>query len=170
MHAILAFILTLAAAPALAAPIRCGEDGEGGACVWGKAEGFDGATVQIRGLKVHLVGITVPSRRDLCANRASKEEFDCARPARRRMAELVGKGLACDILDVSADRLHGRCKVADGDLGRLLVAAGTAKALKDSPYESEQTNALTQHRGLWHADIILPKDWEAVRRRSDKAE
>lgn len=170
MHAkmVLAALLFLST-PALAAPVRCADDGEGGACVWGRAEGFDGAAVQVRGLKVHLVGVTVPSRKDLCANKASKEEFDCARPARKRMAELVGKGLACDILDVAGDKLHGRCKVADGDLGRLLVAAGAAKAAKDGPYEAEQNAATTAHKGLWHPDMILPKEWEAVRRKGDKA-
>lgn len=158
----------LATTPLSAAPIRCADDGEGGACVWGRAEGFDGAAVQVRGLRIHLMGVAVPSRKDLCANKAAKEEFDCARPARKRMAELVGKGLACDILDVSADRLHGRCKVAEGDLGRLLVAAGAAKAAKDGPYEAEQASATAAHKGLWHPDMILPKEWEAVRRKGEK--
>lgn len=160
---ILAFLAL--AAPVLAGPIRCSDDGEGGACVWGKAEGFDGGSVQVRGLKIHLMGVAVPARKDLCGNRATRDEFDCARPARRRMAELLAKGLACDIVDVGGDRLHGRCRVADGDLGRLLVAAGTARAAKDGPYEADQGAALAAHRGLWAADMVLPKDWEAARKK-----
>jgi endonuclease YncB( thermonuclease family) len=168
MHAIFAVIFSaLLATPAFAGPIRCSDDGEGGACVWGRAEGFDGGTLQVRGLKVHLVGIQVPSRRDLCVNRATKEEFDCARPARKRMGEVLSKGVACDILDVSTDKLHGRCRVADGDLGRLLVAAGTAKAAKDGPYEPDQAAALAAHRGLWATELILPKDWDAVRKKAE---
>jgi hypothetical protein len=170
MPVIVAIFLLLFSLPSWAAPVRCSEDGEGGACVWGRAEGFDGGTVQIRGLKIHLVGIVAPARRDLCANRTTRDEFDCARPARKRMGELLAKGVACDVLDVAGDRLHGRCRVADGDLARLLVAAGVARAHKDGPYEPDQTAALAQHKGLWQADIVLPREWDNVRRKGDKAE
>ncbi|MEW5726432.1 MAG: nuclease, partial [Pseudomonadota bacterium] len=105
----LAALILVAAFPAWAGPVRCGDDGEGGACVWGRAEGFDGASVQVRGLKLSLVGVAVPSRRDLCAHKG-RDSFDCARPARKRMGELVAKGVACDILDVAGDRLLGRCR------------------------------------------------------------
>ncbi|CDL01081.1 exported protein of unknown function [Magnetospirillum gryphiswaldense MSR-1 v2] len=91
--------LVLLALPAHAAPIRCGDDGEGGACVWGRVEGYDGGSVQIRGLTVHVAGIVVPPRRDLCQNKTTKSTFDCAKPARKRMGELLSKGVACDILE-----------------------------------------------------------------------
>lgn len=156
--------LTLSA-PAAAGPIRCSDDGEGGACVWGKAEGFDGGALQVRGLKIHLLGITAPTRKELCGTRSGRDDFDCGRPTRKRMAELLAKGVACDILDVTADRLHGRCRVADGDLGRLLVAAGVARAAKDGPYEGEQAAALAAHKGLWAQDVVLPRDWENVRKK-----
>lgn len=162
--------LLIAAVPAAAAPIRCSDDGEGGACVWGRVEGFDGASVQVRGLRIQLMGIVVPARRDLCANKATREDFDCARPARKRVGDAVAKGVACDLLDVAGDRLHGRCRVAEGDLGRLLVAAGAARAAKDGPYEPDQAAALAAHRGLWAADTVLPRDWDAVRKKGDKAE
>ncbi|MGE5548112.1 MAG: thermonuclease family protein [Solirubrobacterales bacterium] len=169
MHAKLVLIAALltVAAPAGAGPARCAEDGDGGACVWGRAEAFDGGALQVRGLKVHLLGIAAPSRKDLCADKAKREEFDCARPARKRMGELVAKGVACDILDVGGDRLLGRCRVADGDLGRLLVASGVARAVKDGPYDPDQAAAVTAHRGLWHPDMVVPKEWEAVRRRAE---
>ena len=162
-----AVVLALLAVPALAAPIRCSDDGEGGACVWGKAEGFDGASLQVRGLTVQVAGITVPHRRDLCQNKATKAGFDCARPARRRMGELLAKGVACDILDVAGDRLWGRCAVAEGDLGQSLVAAGVARAAKDGPYEPDQAAALAAKRGLWAADMTIPRDWEALRRKGE---
>lgn len=156
---------------AAAAPLRCLDESEGGACVWGKVEGFDGGAIQVRGLHVALAGVSVPARRDLCASRASKEEFDCARPARRRMAELVAKGAACEIVDVASGQLWGRCRVAEGDLGRLLVQAGAARAAKDGPYEEAQKQAVLARKGLWAADMVLPRDWEAARRRTeDKAE
>lgn len=170
LHPLLLVFLLLGPASAAAGPIRCGDDGEGGACVWGRAEGFDGAAVQVRGLRIQVMGIAVPARRDLCANKGTREEFDCARPARRRMAELLGRGVACDILEVAGDRLLGRCRVADGDLGRLLVAAGTARAAKDGPYEGDQAAALAAHKGLWAADTVLPREWEAVRRKGDRTE
>lgn len=159
-------------APSLAwaGPVRCAEDGEGGACLWGRAEGYDGAGLQVRGLRLQLAGVTVPSRKDLCANKASREEFDCARPARKRMGELLAKGVACDILEVSAGQMIGRCKVAEGDLGRLLVAAGVARAAKDGPYEDSQAQAIAQHKGLWQAEMVLPKDWEAARKKGEKAD
>jgi endonuclease YncB( thermonuclease family) len=165
MYAIIALFVFLITLPAWAGSIRCTDDGEGGACIWGRVEGFDGASVQIRGIRVHLAGIGVPARRDLCKSRT--ETFDCARPARKRMADLLAKGVACDVLDVAGDKLYGRCHVADGDLGRLLVAAGTAKAAKDGPYEPDQQAALSARRGLWAADMILPKDWETVRKKAD---
>lgn len=171
MHAsrILTLLFLALATPAAAGPARCAEDSEGGACVWGKVEAFDGAALQVRGLRLGLMGVSVPSRRDLCANRATKEEFDCARPARRRTAELVGKGVACDILDAGSGQVHGRCKVAEGDLGRLLVLAGVARAAKDGPYDDAQTQAMATHKGLWSLEMIPPRDWETVRRKGEKA-
>lgn len=168
LRIVLLVLAFLSAVPATAAPVRCADDGDGGACLWGRAEAFDGAAVQIRGLRVHLVGIAVPTRKDLCQDKLRKEEFDCARPARKRMAELLAKGVACDLLDVAADRLYGRCRVADGDLGRQLVASGVAKATKDGPYESEQAAALAAKKGLWSPDLLPPREWEAVRRKGDK--
>jgi endonuclease YncB( thermonuclease family) len=164
--------LLLLAPPALAAgPPRCAEDADGGACVWGRVEGFEGGAVQIRGLHIQLAGVVVPTRHDLCASKTSKEEFDCARPARKRMAELVAKGIACEIVDVSSGQLWGRCKGPDGDLGRLLVAAGVAKAAKDGPYDDSQKQAVLGKKGLWAADMVLPRDWEAARRKTeDRAE
>lgn len=153
--------------PALAGPVRCAEDAEGGACVWGKVEGFDAAAVQIRGLHVALAGVTAPQRKDLCASRAGKEEFDCARPARKRMAELVAKGVACEIVDVASGQLWGRCRGAEGDLGRLLVQAGVARAAKDGPYAEAQKQAVQGKKGLWAADVILPRDWESARRKAE---
>ena len=153
-------------APETALP-RCPEDGEGGACVWGKVEGFDGDSLQIRGLRIALAGVTAPSRKDLCASRAARDEFDCARPARRRMAELVAKGVACDIADVASGQLWGRCRTADGDLGRLLIQAGVVRAAKDGPYEDAQKQAVLGKKGLWAADTVLPRDWEATRRKTE---
>lgn len=173
MHTILPLLLALLAAiPAQAAgPLRCPEDSEGGACAWGKVEGFDAGAVQIRGLHIAVAGIITPVRKDLCANRSTKEEFDCGRPARKRMAELVAKGVACEIVDVGSSQLWGRCRVLDGDLGRLLVQAGVARAAKDGPYEEAQKQAVLGKKGLWAADMVLPRDWEAARRKTeDKAE
>jgi endonuclease YncB( thermonuclease family) len=169
MDAIRLFVIiaALGTAPvaALAAPIRCGDDGEGGACVWGRAEGVEAGAVLVRGLRIQLVGIAAPSARDLCF---AKAEFPCAKPARKRMAELVSKGVACDILDLGGDSLYGRCRVAEGDLGRLMVQSGLAKAAKDGPYDADQASAVRERKGLWAADITLPKDWESVRKRQDK--
>lgn len=168
MRSIGAALLLALAAPAQAAP-RCAEDGEGGACVWGRVEGYDGAALQVRGLTLHLAGIQVPSRRDLCQNRASREMFDCSRPARKRLGEMVAKGVTCDLLDVSGDHLVARCKgAADGaDLAAALVAAGTARAVKDGPYEPDQAAALAARKGLWAPDMVIPKEWEAIRRKAD---
>lgn len=170
MHALrlLSALLVLVSLPALAGPLRCAEDGGDGACAWGRAEGFEADSVQVRGLRVQLMGIAAPSHRDLCTNRTSKEEFPCARPARKRMAELVTKGVACDLFDVAGDTLYGRCRVADGDLARLLVAAGTVRAVKDGPYEADQAAALAAHKGLWALDMVPPKDWEAQRRKAER--
>jgi len=157
-----------AAAPPPPAFPRCPEDAEGGACVWGKVEGFEAGAVQVRGLHVVLSGITVAGRKDLCASRSGKEEFDCARPARRRMAELVAKGVACEILDVASGQLWGRCRGTEGDLGRLLVSGGLARAAKDGPYADAQKQAVAAKRGLWAADTVLPKDWETARRKAEE--
>ena len=180
MYAIAAILaVLLSSAPALAAgppppPAqpgpRCAEDGDGGACVWGRAEGFDAGAVQVRGLHIVLAGITAPGRKDLCGAKSAKEEFDCARPARKRMGELLAKGVACEILDVAAGQLWGRCKVAEGDLARLLVGAGLARAAKDGPYAEAQKQAVAAKRGLWADGMVLPRDWETVRRKAEDEE
>ncbi|WP_040476587.1 thermonuclease family protein [Paramagnetospirillum caucaseum] len=154
------------ATPAPAAPLRCPEDAEGGACVWGKAEGYDAGAVQVRGLHIALAGIAAPGRKDWCASKSAKDEFDCARPARKRMGEALAKGVACEIVDVASGQLWGRCRVAEGDLGRLLVQAGLARAAKDGPYAEAQKQAVAARRGLWAADMILPRDWETARRKA----
>lgn len=173
MHAIRALILALPALLATSAawsgPLRCPEDAEGGACVWGRVDGFEADAVQVRGLRVQLMGIVAPGPRDLCGNRAGKDDFACARPARKRMAELTAKGVACDVFDMAGGTLYGRCRAADGsDLGRALVASGVARSVKDGPYEADQAAALAGHKGLWSADIAPPKDWEALRRKAEK--
>ncbi|CAA7616826.1 thermonuclease family protein [Magnetospirillum sp. SS-4] len=160
------FGLALVPSPVLAAPMRCPEDAEGGACVWGRVEGFDGATLQIRGLSIALAGVVAPSRKDICANRSTREEFACGRPARKRMAELVAKGIACDIVEVESGQLWGRCRGPDGDVARLLIQAGVVKASKDGLFEDAQKQAVKARKGLWAAEIILPRDWEAVRRKN----
>ncbi|MGE5514986.1 MAG: thermonuclease family protein [Bacteroidota bacterium] len=162
------FLLSLAAPAVHAAPLRCAEDGDGGACVWGRAEGFEADAIQVRGLRVQLMGIAAPGPRDLCGNKTAKDEFPCARPARKRMAELVAKGVACELYDVTGDTLYGRCKGVDGDIARQMVAAGVARAVKDGPYEADQAAALAAHKGLWALDVAPPKDWEALRRRAEK--
>jgi endonuclease YncB( thermonuclease family) len=159
--------LVLLSLSAHAAPIRCGDDGEGGACVWGKVEGYDAASVQIRGLTLQIAGITVPHRRDLCQNKMAKTTFDCAKPARKRMGELLAKGIACDIIDVAGDKLIARCAVAEGDLGQALVASGVARADRTGPYDSDQATALSGKKGLWAADMIIPKDWDVIRKKSE---
>lgn len=149
--------------------MRCLEDGDGGACLWGKVEAYDGFGVQIRGHRLQLMGIVEPRHRDLCVNKTSREEFDCARLARKRMGELLARGgVACDILDVAGDRLVGRCRVAEGDLARLLVGSGVVRAAKDGLYEAEQVSAVTQQKGLWAADILPPHDWEIARKKGEK--
>lgn len=173
MHAIRVLValipLSLAALSAAAGPLRCAEDGDGGACVWGRTEGFEADAVQLRGLRVQLMGVSAPNHRDLCTNRTAKDDFPCTRPARKRMAELVGKGVACELFDVAGDTLYGRCKSADGaDLARALVAAGVVRAAKDGPYEADQAAALAAHKGLWALDIIPPKDWESLRRKAER--
>ncbi len=160
------FGLVLVPLAASAAPLRCSEDPDGGACVWGKVEGFDGSSLQIRGLTIALAGIVAPSRKDICANRSTKEEFDCARPARKRMADLVTKGATCDIVDVDSDQLWGRCRTAEGDMARLLIQAGVARASRDGLFEEHQKQAIQARKGLWAAEIILPRDWEAARRKA----
>jgi endonuclease YncB( thermonuclease family) len=167
VYKLIPLALVLLAVPAHSAPIRCGDDGEGGACVWGRVEGYDGGSVQIRGLTVHVAGIVVPPRRDLCQNKTAKSTFDCAKPARKRMGELLTKGVACDILDVAGDKIHGRCVVAEGDLGQALVASGVARADKNGPYEPDQAAALAAKRGLWAADMLIPKDWEIIRKKGE---
>lgn len=164
-----ALLLSLAATLAQAGPLRCAEDSDGGACVWGRAEGFEADSVQLRGLRVQLMGINAPAHRDLCVNRTAKDEFPCNRPARKRMAELTAKGVACELFDVAGDTLYGRCKGADGgDLARALVASGVVRAAKDGPYEADQAAALAGHKGLWALDIQPPKEWESLRRRAEK--
>lgn len=170
MHALRALALaaaTLVLSTAAPAAPRCPEDGDGGACVWGRVEGFEAGAVQVRGLRIQLIGIHVPGPRDLCS--AKGGEFPCARPAKKRVGELVAKGgVACDILDAASDTLYGRCRVTEGDLARLLVASGVARAVKDGPLEADQAAAMTAHKGLWAAEITPPKDWEAVRRRGER--
>jgi len=171
MHALRALALAAAtlvlSTTAPAAP-RCPEDGDGGACVWGRVEGFEAGAVQIRGLRVQLIGIHVPGPRDLCGAKG-RDDFPCARPAKKRVGELVSKGgVACDIVEAAGDTLYGRCRVAEGDLSRLLVASGVARAAKDGPFEADQTTALAAHKGLWAAEITPPKDWEVVRRRGER--
>lgn len=164
---------TLLAPLALSVParagtaVRCAEDGDGGACLWGRVEGYDAGSLQIRGLRLALAGIDEPSRKDLCSNKSSGKVFDCGQPARRRIGELLKGGIACDIFDASGGQLHGRCRVADGDLALLLVQSGTVRG-KEGFYEAATTEAMTAQRGLWAADMEPPHDWEAFRAKALK--
>ena len=109
----------------------------------------DGETLLLRETVIRLLGVAAPGRGQACrANPAT----DCGAAAADALAALVrGQAVEC--------RLNGRdqegfalglCEAAGVELNRAVVAAGWARARRESPdFSAEEADARAAKRGLW---------------------
>lgn len=126
--------------------------------VTGHAEIVDGDTLRIERVRVRLVGIDAPERDQFCKT-ADGADWPCGKEARQFLVHsIAGQPVSC--VPTGRDiygRTLARCRVADADLGRTIVAAGWAVTYID--YATEQSSARAQHFGIWQGEFDNPADW-----------
>lgn len=117
----------------------------------------DGATVEVEGEPVSLLGIGAPELHALCSHN------DLPLEAGEWSAIVLRMFIWRDTIECAPirrddeGRAVARCTVRGMDLGALMAMSGWAWRLPDSAvYAAEEAEARDQGRGLWGADDCQP--------------
>ncbi|MCK0096347.1 thermonuclease family protein [Yoonia sp. F2084L] len=151
MIRIFAFLLTLLAAPVLAAPN-------------GTIRVIDADTIDVGGTRVRLFGIDAPEMGQPCW--ADGREWDCGawtRDAVRNRFE--GAYARCTTRDTDRyGRVVAQCSVDGQDMGQLIVYSGMAWAFRrySETYDLDEKAAAVAARGLWAVEVEMPSDFRAA--------
>jgi endonuclease YncB( thermonuclease family) len=125
----------------------------------GAARAVDGDTLVVSGERVRLLGIDAPELDQTCA--LDGKAWACGAWARAALRDLVrGSDVVCSTDGRDRfDRLIGRCRIGDRDLGGTLVRNGAAFAYVrySTAYVPEQELARAEGRGLWAAVVESPE-------------
>lgn len=126
----------------------------------GPVDVIDGDTLRLAdGRPLRLEGLDAPEIDQFCERPSGT--YACGRAARRALFRLVaGANVTCVARGRDRyDRLLGRCRAGEEDIGASLVAAGWAVA--NGRYRVEEGAARTAGRGLWQGSFERPADWRA---------
>jgi endonuclease YncB( thermonuclease family) len=124
---------------------------------------IDGDSLRAGTESIRLLNIDAPELHQTCSDEQGRE-WPCGRAARKRLAELTGKGdVAC--APQGRDRF-GRtlatCSVGDlPDIGAVMVREGLAVSIgaETGPYASLEDDARNAKRGLWRGTFERPRTW-----------
>lgn len=153
----------LAAALFLAIPAQASDD----LAIIGPATVTDGDTVRIGEARIRLFGIDAPEGKQTCERESVA--WLCGQESAKWLRELVGESpLTCT--PKNRDR-YGRtvaiCTLPDGrDIGAESVRNGYAVAYRrygGAIYDTHETTAQAERRGLWGGVFKFPWDWRKAK-------
>jgi endonuclease YncB( thermonuclease family) len=124
---------------------------------------IDGDTLTADGKRLRIEGVDAPELGQSCTSEEGTS-YACGEDARRALSGLVSAG-SWECSGTSRDRydrLLVICKRGVDDLGRLLVAVGSAVA--DGRYLSAEAEARQFKRGIWAGRFDRPSDWRRMRK------
>jgi endonuclease YncB( thermonuclease family) len=104
-------------------------------------------------LHIRLPGVAAVGADEVCRD-ADGVDWDCGRRALLGLrAALRLKPVVCPLpADARSGEVETTCLLlAGGEVGRLFVASGWARALADGPYVADETRARAEGRGIWAA-------------------
>ena len=132
-----------------------------GADITGPARVVDGDTLHIRGVKIRLVDIDAPERRQTCW-RASGE-FRCGLRATAVLRAIIG-GQEVRCVEKGRDRYRrvlATCYAGKVDIGGELVRRSWAFAYRryGLTYVRQEAEAKAAKRGLWGSRFTPPWTW-----------
>ncbi len=130
--------------------------------VEGKAKVIDGDSLRLDGRAIRLYGIDAPELRQTCT-RTDGKRWNCGRAARAKLqAVILGRTVACTIVDRDRYRRHvGRCMADRKDVNDEMVRSGHALALRSITYAyvSAEREARQALRGVWNGSMTPPWTW-----------
>jgi endonuclease YncB( thermonuclease family) len=124
----------------------------------------DGDSFSLGNERFRLYGIDAPELHQHCTD-ARGEAWSCGIRARSELRRIIATN-PVECRTVSIDRF-GRniatCHAGGRDLAEEMVRAGFATAMErrgfTNPYESAQTQARAERRGIWAGTFETPRDW-----------
>jgi endonuclease YncB( thermonuclease family) len=111
----------------------------------------DGETLRLQEVVVRLLGVAAPPRGQIC-HHADGTSFDCGAASAESLSHMVsGHGVTCQLHGRdSAGRTLAVCQADGRALNQAQVIGGWARASAEMPsLGGDETEARTQHRGLW---------------------
>jgi len=130
----------------------------------GTARAVDGDTLDMTGLRIHLLHIDAPEAAQDCT--INGETWHCGADASATLASLVNEQTISCVSD-SRD-LHGRhlaiCRTREMTLGERMAALGLAVVDIEAPEEFRVAGdrAKASRLGLWNSELQMPRDWRAA--------
>ena len=119
--------------------------------IWGSAIIREDATLRVRGYRVRLFGIHIPSINRFCGNAVYSVSCE-AQSASRVLNSKIRGSVHCYERWQNADgSFTAICWNEDDDLGAYLIGRGWALATPDAPFEYHALERVAryQRRGLW---------------------
>ena len=122
---------------------------------------IDGDTIEIAGQAIRLAGADAPPTGTLCGE--TGREWRCGEEATFALAYVVAEHwVTCTPHSEDAwGTLVAQCKVGPYDLAERMITDGWALAV--GGYESEESFARGEQKGIWRDGYIPPTGWEGAR-------
>ncbi|WP_336487684.1 thermonuclease family protein [Methylobacterium nigriterrae] len=140
--------------------------------ITGPATVIDGDTIEVRGTRLHLLGIDAPEVGQTCENAAGRS-YPCGRIAAHALAEQIGGNpVTCEPhRTAEGDRAVAVCRVGREDLSAWMAAHGHALAdrRRSHAYIRQEGKAWATRRGLWAGTFEQPADWRHTSRHAEAA-
>lgn len=130
----------------------------------GPVQAIDGDTLRGTEGSIRLYGIDAVEANQTC-NR-SGVVWQCGKDAKALLTKLVSDDpVFCEQRDIDADgRIVAVCKAGDSDLGRTMVEAGFAIALRsvDDAYSDSEARVRGFRVGIWSSRFEVPTAYRAA--------
>lgn len=127
---------------------------------------IDGDTFSIGPATIRIFGIDAPEAGQKCLG-STGDEWSCGDDATARLADLIdGREITCRGLEADRyGRIISECSVDGKDIGRTLVAEGTAWAFTkySARYATDEEDAKRAKLGIWSSTNQTPWDYRADR-------
>ncbi len=129
--------------------------------ITGIARVVDGDTIWIDETKIRLHGIDAPEMKQKCFRKDTP--WSCGKVATKYLKNLIGDSkVTCDDLGRDRyDRMIGKCRVRNLDIGAEMVSGGMAHAYRkySNDYIRQHEEAKKLGVGILGSRFVAPWDW-----------